>query len=65
MSPASRAGNTSAAAVRTGRRIGDDGMAAPRCSRASPQAGIRGSRCPEPGDVPSGDGGTARRHGGR
>ena len=27
--------------------------------------GIRGSRCPEPGDVPSGDGGTARRHGGR
>ena len=63
--PADRAGNTRPAAVRTDRRIGDDGTDAARCCRASRQAGIRGSRCLEPGDVPSGNGGTVQQHGGK
>ena len=52
-------------AVPADRRIGDDGIAAHRCGRASRRAGIRGSRCPEPGGVPSGNCGRALRHGGR
>ena len=63
--PADRTGNTRRAAVRTDRRIGDGGTDAARCCRASRQAGIRGSRCLEPGDVPSGNGGTVQHHGGK
>ena len=51
--------------VRTDRWIGDDGMAAPKCSRASRQSGIRGNRCLQPENEPSKNGGTVQRYGGR